>query len=88
MPKVVGADSGAPHSFHLHASALQVASGEGHEAIARLLIEHGADLNASGGRYGNALQAACRAGHENIVKLLLKSGADLGLCFEVPSDTE
>jgi ankyrin repeat protein len=30
----------------------------GHEAIVKLLLEKGADVNAQGGLYGNALQAA------------------------------
>ena len=31
---------------------------EGHEAVVRLLLDKGADVNAQGGEYGNALQAA------------------------------
>jgi ankyrin repeat protein len=50
---------------------------EGHEAIAKLLIEKGADVNAQGGFYGNALQAASYEGHEAIAKLLIEKGADV-----------
>ncbi|KIJ96419.1 hypothetical protein K443DRAFT_107302 [Laccaria amethystina LaAM-08-1] len=56
---------------------LQVASYEGHEAIAKLLINNGADVNAQGGEYGNALQAASFCGHEIIAKLLIENGADV-----------
>ena len=46
-----GVNVNAQGGFH----ALQVASNAGHEAIVKLLIENGADLNAQGGEYGNAL---------------------------------
>ncbi|PWO15022.1 hypothetical protein PtrARCrB10_12117, partial [Pyrenophora tritici-repentis] len=46
-----------------------------HEAIVKLLLNKGADVNAQGGEYGNALQAASAGGHEAIVKLLLDKGA-------------
>jgi hypothetical protein len=60
-----------------HKHVLQVASYEGHKAIAKLLIENGADVNAQGGHYGNALQTASYKGHEAIVKLLIEHGADV-----------
>ena len=56
---------------------LQVAASKGHEAIAKLLIEHGADVNAQGGLDGNALQATIINGHEAFAKLLLENGADV-----------
>ena len=56
---------------------LQVAAYEGYEAMAKLLIENGADVNAQGGKYGNSLQAASYKGHEAIVKLLIENGADM-----------
>ena len=37
--------------------ALQAASYEGHKAIAKLLIDTGANVNAQGGEFRNALQA-------------------------------
>jgi ankyrin repeat protein len=55
-----------------YGNALQAASSGGHEAIVKLLLEKGADVNAQGGDYGNALQAASSEGHEAIVKLLLE----------------
>ena len=56
-------------------NALQAASSGGHEAIVKLLLEKGADVNAQGGEYGNALQAASSGGHEATVKLLVDRGA-------------
>jgi ankyrin repeat protein len=49
----------------------------GHCAMAELLLDKGADVNAQGGRYGNALQAASERGDEAVVKLLLDKGADV-----------
>ena len=43
----------------------------------RLLLAHGADVNALGGLYGNALQATSFGGHDVIVRLLLEHGADM-----------
>jgi ankyrin repeat protein len=60
-------------------TALQAASGAGHEAIVRLLLDKGADVTFSG-NYGTALIAASRGGHEAIVQLLLASGADINQC--------
>jgi ankyrin repeat protein len=53
---------------------LQVAAWYGQTNITRLLLEHGADVNAHFGVCGNALQAACRKGHTDIVRLLLAHG--------------
>ncbi|KAJ7487896.1 ankyrin repeat-containing domain protein [Mycena latifolia] len=44
--------------------------------IVRLLLNHGADVNATGGEYGSALQAASELGHIEIVHFLLDNGAD------------
>ncbi|KAF7976049.1 hypothetical protein HWV62_7960 [Athelia sp. TMB] len=56
--------------------ALHVTSDLGSLAIAQLLLEKGADANATGGKYGTALQAASVRGSLEIVKLLLEKGAD------------
>ena len=42
---------------------------------AQLLLEHGADVNAQGGYFGNALDAAAEGGHEEFVLMLFKKGA-------------
>ncbi|CAN9479537.1 unnamed protein product [Alternaria alternata] len=49
------------------------------EAIVRLLISQGADVNSVPGEISGrtALQAACGAGNEKIVDLLLEKGADV-----------
>ncbi|KAJ7481671.1 ankyrin repeat-containing domain protein [Mycena latifolia] len=52
---------------------LDLASGY-HYDVVKLLIEHGADVNA---QCGSILQAACSFGHEDIVKLLIEHGADV-----------
>ena len=52
------------------------ASAGGHEKVAELLLDQGADAKAQGGEYGNALQAASYRGHEKVAELLLNRGAD------------
>jgi ankyrin repeat protein len=49
----------------------------GRDAIVKLLVDKGADVNAQGGEYGNALQAASYEGHEAVVRLLLDKGANV-----------
>ncbi|QGA15961.1 hypothetical protein EYB26_003628 [Talaromyces marneffei] len=48
----------------------------GHEAVVKLLIDNGADLNASD-PYGTPLSHASKNGHEAVVKLLIDNGADV-----------
>jgi len=56
----------------LHAACRQEDAG----VVIKLLLDHGADPNALGGKYGTALQAAAVHGHLENVKLLLECGAD------------
>jgi ankyrin repeat protein len=65
---------------------LSYAAEGGHEAVVKLLVEAGADVDAQGGDYGNVLYgsefgnplyAASRGGHEAVVKLLVEAGADV-----------
>ena len=58
-------------------NALQAASYRGNDAIVKLLLENGAEVNAEGGEYRNALQAASYQGNDAIVKLLLENGAEV-----------
>jgi len=45
--------------------------------VVRVLLEHGADVNAQGGNYGTALQIASVMGHLEVVRVLLEHGADV-----------
>jgi len=56
---------------------LHVAANDGKFAVAKLLIDRGADLNVVGGDDDSPLRAAARNGHLKIVKLLLARGAEL-----------
>ena len=60
------------------ASALTVAAFSGQSAVAQLLIEHGADVNAAGGGYA-ALHAAVLRGDLSLAKALVAHGADLNV---------
>ncbi|KAF7970476.1 hypothetical protein HWV62_23831, partial [Athelia sp. TMB] len=57
--------------------ALPVTTDLGSLAIAQLLLEKGADINATGGEYGTALQTASYMGHLEIARLLLEKGAHI-----------
>jgi ankyrin repeat protein len=50
----------------------------GDEAVVKLLLENGADMESVDGTYGLApLSWAAKNGHEAVVKLLLEKGADV-----------
>jgi ankyrin repeat protein len=58
-------------------TALSWAARNGHEAVVRLLLEKGADVEAKA-KYGEtALSWAAANGHEAVVRLLLEKGADV-----------
>ncbi|KAL5113368.1 hypothetical protein ACEQ8H_008749 [Pleosporales sp. CAS-2024a] len=59
------------------AAPLYYAALLGLDAITKLLLDQGAEVNTRGGRWGNALYAASREGHEQVVRALLKAGADV-----------
>ena len=63
----------------------------GHDKIARLLLESGAHVNAEGGIHGSALQAALLCGHEETARILLENGADVhhspGIGYDIPLET-
>ncbi|KAJ7706669.1 ankyrin repeat-containing domain protein, partial [Mycena rosella] len=61
----------------LGSPALQEASTWGNEAVVRLLIPNGADVNLQGGRYGTALRAASAHGNFGVARILLQMGADV-----------
>ncbi|TGZ80703.1 hypothetical protein EX30DRAFT_349243 [Ascodesmis nigricans] len=60
-----------------HGNVLQVAAARGSEELVRLLLDHGANVNARSGSYGAALYATAAAvnGNESIIQLLLDHGA-------------
>ncbi|KAF7352200.1 ANK-REP-REGION domain-containing protein [Mycena venus] len=58
-------------------SALQAASAPAHEAVVRLLIEKGADVNLRAGAFGSALQVAAYWDHQSLLHLLIENGADV-----------
>ena len=60
-----------------YGTTLHAASLGGHEKIATMLLDKGADVNAQGGRYGSALQVASERGHDQVVQMLLDKGADV-----------
>ena len=55
-----------------------------HVNIAKLLIEHGVDVNHLDVKGACALQNAIHSGKYNLVKLLLENGADPTLCADGP----
>ncbi|KAJ7844324.1 ankyrin repeat-containing domain protein [Mycena leptocephala] len=61
--------------FQVDGDSLIIASVEGSQDVAHLLIEHGADVNASN-VHGSCLVAASQRGCEKMVRLLLEHGAD------------
>jgi ankyrin repeat protein len=58
-----------------HGNALQFAITEGRDDIAIILLDHGADVNIVGGRYGMPLQSASARGQLTLVRELLQRGA-------------
>jgi len=60
-----------------YGTPLLAASKGGHEVIGKLLLEHGANINAQGEHLDTALVAASRGGHKTLVKLLFDNGADI-----------
>ncbi len=53
---------------------------QGNEQLVNILLDSGADIDASDSDGRTALRAAVFSGHENIVKLLLKYGANVNKC--------
>ncbi|XP_033224897.1 ankyrin repeat domain-containing protein 17-like isoform X3 [Belonocnema kinseyi] len=56
---------------------LMEAASAGHADIVRLLIAHGADVNAQSTSGNTPLMYACAGGHEEVVRALLDAGANV-----------
>nr|XP_018668743.1 ankyrin repeat domain-containing protein 17 isoform X3 [Ciona intestinalis] len=56
---------------------LMEASSGGYSDIVRLLLSHGADVNATSNTGNTALTYACCGGYEDVVRLLVDAGAEL-----------
>lgn len=56
---------------------LMEAASAGHLDIVRLLIAHGADVNAQSTSGNTPLMYACAGGHEDAVETLLEAGANV-----------
>lgn len=65
------------NSLESVAAPLYYASQAGLKEPVKLLLEKGADVNATGGVYGSALQAASAGGFDETAKLLLDKGANV-----------
>jgi ankyrin repeat protein len=65
------------HPASVGFTPLHEASVRGEDAIVKLLVEYGADVNALGGlSRGTALHAAAAVGHASTAEILFESGAD------------
>ncbi|KAF7345837.1 ANK-REP-REGION domain-containing protein [Mycena venus] len=64
-------------SLICHSGALYEASQRGNEAIVKLFIQYGADVNAGGREHSSVLQVALSNGHEGVARLLIEHGADV-----------
>ena len=71
------ADFPRPAPFPHGRTALILASEGGHAALARLLLEHGADVAKADTEGWTALMAASQHGHEAVVRALVELGADV-----------
>lgn len=60
-------------------TALYIASRNGNEAAVQLLIENGADVNATNKTGETALHKAAEIDRHTMVKLLLENGADVNI---------
>ena len=72
--KSIDINVGAPYW-----TPLMGASDKGNQDIAKILLDHGADVNARGGLGFTSLMAASEAGHLEMVKLLVDQGADVSI---------
>lgn len=58
-------------------TALHIATRQGHDRLARVLLEHGAGPNERDSNGQTALHVAAHHGHERLARVLLEHGADV-----------
>ncbi|KAK4076727.1 uncharacterized protein Triagg1_4330 [Trichoderma aggressivum f. europaeum] len=61
---------------------LEIAAGQGDVATVRLLLDHGAEINALASKLESALRTALWNGHLDILKLLVSRGANVNSPFD------
>lgn len=71
----LGADT---ETVYHDTTALMRAAAGGHEAVARMLLEHGANVEKADDHGTTALMRAALGGQEKVVQLLLDHGAEVG----------
>ena len=54
-----------------------MASGNGYDSVARLLLDKGVKMDAAGKDGGTPLHRASRQGHDSVARLLLDKGAKM-----------
>lgn len=64
------------------ASPLYIASENGHENIAKMLISNKANINLCNDNGINPLHIACQKGHEGVVHQLLSTKAEINACAQ------
>jgi ankyrin repeat protein len=60
-------------------TCLYVAAEQGQDAVVKLLLDQGAEVNGENGRLGSVLKVAVYEEHSSTVKLLLDNGADINM---------
>ena len=58
-------------------TALHLAANEGHKEVVKILIDHGANIEAEARRNRRALHIACLRGNLEVVKILINAKAEL-----------
>lgn len=77
----LGADT---ETVHHDTTALMRAAAGGHEAVVRMLLEHGANVEKADDHGTTALMRAALGGQEKVVQLLLDHGAEVGPTVHLP----
>jgi ankyrin repeat protein len=62
---------------------LQLAAQEGHEAVVRLLVDRGADIESRKAKCSTPLELAAEAGHEAVMLFLINRGARFDALFDM-----